>query len=129
MRQVVNYQIERGELWERLVVIKDRRTHRKRVPTQATAVMTIADTKYLIPSTVSSEGGVLLTLQPGNTEWLQDGEYPWDMEVIVSRSALLTSTPLQQTIAVRGILTVSTYDNIAPLDSDGVPVALQPLGV
>jgi hypothetical protein len=129
MPSVLNYVIERGEMWERLIVIKDRRTHRKRVPYEAHAVVQIDDVKYVIPSTVSSEGAVLLTLQPENTEWLVDGAYPWDMEVIVSRSASFLHSPTMQTIAVGGTLTVRTYNNIAPLLSDDNPVALVPLGV
>lgn len=129
MRQVLNYQIERGELWERLVVIKDRRTHRKRHPTEAKAVVLIDNVKYTIPSTVSGEGGVLLSLSAKNTEWLVDGAYRWDMEIVVSRSASFLSGPTMQTIAVGGTLTVRTYDNLAPMLSDGNPIALDLLGV
>ncbi|NDC89313.1 MAG: hypothetical protein EB075_11025 [Bacteroidetes bacterium] len=59
-----------------------------------------------------------------NTEWLADGEYDWDLVATVSRSALLTSTPLAETVVVHGKLVVSTYDNLTPMDSDGVPTAL-----
>jgi hypothetical protein len=74
--------------------------------------------------TITSEGGLLLTMTANNTEWLADGEYDWDLVATVSRSALLTSTPLAETVVVHGKLVVSTYNNLTPMDSDGVPTAL-----
>lgn len=121
----VNYKVERGEVWERLLIIKDRRTRRKRVPTEASATILIDDVKYALPTEITSEGGVFLTMTPSNTEWLVDGEYPWDLVATVSRSALLTSTPLMETVVVYGTITVSTYNNITPMNSDGVTEALE----
>lgn len=121
----VNYTVVRGEVWERLLILKDRRTRRKRVPTEVAATVKIGTTKYSIPVEVTSEGGVLLTMTPANTEWLSDGEYDWDMVATVSRSALLTSTPLTEVLVVYGKLTVTTYDNLTPMDSDGVTEALE----
>lgn len=120
----VNYTVDRGEVWERLLILKDRRTRRKRVPVEAAASILVGTTKYVIPTTITSEGGVLLELSAANTEWLEDGEYAWDMVATVSRSALLTSTPLTETLVVAGTLTVITYDNITPMASDGVTEAL-----
>ena len=125
----LNYTIHRGETWERLVIIKDRRTRRKRVPTTAAASLRSVSTlgvatKHVIPVTITSEGGVLMSMSTGNTEWLAVGDYPWDMVVTVSRSALLTSTPLVETLLVRGTLSVLSYDNITPMASDGVSVPL-----
>lgn len=122
-----NYTVKRGEVWERLIIPKDKRTHRKRVPVQAAASMLINDVKYVIPTEITSEGGVRLYMSEANTEWLADGTYLWDLVITVSRSALLTSTPYAQTVAVNGTITVSTYNNITPMDSDGVTEALEVL--
>lgn len=124
-RANMNYTIDRGEVWERLVVLKDKRTHRKRVPTEVAASVKIGDTKYVIPTEVTAEGAVLLSLTANNTEWFTVGEYNWDMVATVSRSAMLTSTPLAETLVVSGTLTVQNYDNITPMDSDGDPTALE----
>lgn len=121
----MNYTVTRGEVWERLIIVKDRRTRRKRVPVEAAASIKIGDTAYQIPVTITSEGGILLSMTPANTEWLSDGTYSWDLVATISRSALLTSTPLAETVIVYGTLTVSTYDNITPMDSDGVMTALE----
>jgi len=123
-RAVLNYTVDRGEPWERLIIPKDRRTRRKRVPVEASASVKIGDTIYILPVEITSEGGLLLTMTANNTEWLADGEYDWDLVATVSRSALLTSTPLAETVVVHGKLVVSTYDNLTPMDSDGVPTAL-----
>jgi hypothetical protein len=115
----INYNVKRGEIWERLIVPKDRRTRRKRVPVQVSATVLVNDTKYVIPTTITSEGGVLLNMTPQNTNWLPVGTYPWDMVVTVSRSALLTSTPLAETLLVKGTLTVTSLNNLTPMESDG----------
>lgn len=121
----INYTVDRGEVWERLLILKDRRTRRKRVPVEAAASVLIDGVKYVIPSEITSEGGVLLTMSAANTEWMEDGEYSWDMVATVSRSALLTSTPLTEALVVYGTLVVQTYDNITPMASDGVTEALE----
>jgi hypothetical protein len=120
----IDYHVYRGEVWERLLILKDKRTRRKRVPTEAAATVKVGDTKYVIPVEITSEGGVLLTLTPNNTEWLAVGEYDWDCVATVSRSALLTSSPLSENLVVYGKLTVMEYDNLTPMDSDGNPTAL-----
>lgn len=120
----IDYTVDRGELWERLVVLKDRRTHRKRVPTEVAASVKVGDTVYVLPTEITSEGAVLLTMSAENTEWLPAGTYDWDMVATVSRSALLTSTPLSEMLVVYGSLTVQTFDNLTPMDSDGQTTAL-----
>lgn len=120
----IDYTVDRGELWERLVVLKDRRTHRKRVPTEVSASVKVGDTVYILPTEITSEGAVLLTMSAENTEWLPAGTYDWDMVATVSRSALLTSTPLSEMLVVYGSLTVQTFDNLTPMDSDGQTTAL-----
>jgi len=74
-RANMDYTIDRGEVWERLIVLKDRRTHRKRVPTEVAASVLVGDTKYVIPTEVTAEGAVLLSLSANNTEWFTVGEY------------------------------------------------------
>ncbi len=124
---VRDYKINRGEMWERLLIIKDKHIALEPAPTEAAATVLIDAVKYVIPVTITSEGGVLLSLTPENTEWFADGEYLWDVAATVSRSALLTSTPLVETVVVHGTLTVSTYDNLSPLASDDNPEALEVL--
>jgi hypothetical protein len=120
----LDYHVWRGEVWERLLILKDKRTRRKRVPTEAAATIKVDGANYVIPVEITSEGGILLTLTPNNTEWLEVGEYDWDCVATVSRSALLTSSPLSETVVVYGTITVMNYDNLTPMDSDGNAEAL-----
>lgn len=113
--RTVNFTITRGEVWERLVVIKDKRTRRKRVPVEVAAAVRLPDGDYYLPTEVTAEGGIKLYLNPQQTAWLEDGEYRWDIVAIVSRSALLTSTPFHEQVVLTGNLTVKSYDNIAPM--------------
>lgn len=125
MRQTLNYSLERGEVWERLIMIKDRRTRRVRKPVQVAASILINDVAYYLPSAVTTEGGVLLELSPAETLWLTDGTYSWDMVATISRSQAFTSTPLSEEVVLNGTITVSTYNNITPMEADTLtPVAL-----
>lgn len=114
----LNYSLNRGEVWERLIMIKDRRTRRVRKPTQASACVLINGVSYYLPSTVTSEGGVLLELSPAQTKWLTDGEYPWDGVATVSRSQRFTNSPQSEMVVFKGTITVSSYSNITPMEVD-----------
>lgn len=122
-----NYSIQRGEIWQKLLIFKDKRTRRRRVPAEAAATVLIDDVKYVLPVEITSEGGVLISLTPENTEWFEDGEYRWDAVVTISRSAMLTTAPTMETVPVYGTLTFTTYDNLTPMESDGNPEALEVL--
>lgn len=122
---VKNYTAKKGEFFQRLLILKDKRTHRRRVPTEVDATILVNDVQYILPVYVTSEGGVMINMTPENTEWLGVGEFPYDAVVTCSVSALLTSTPLQQMLCVKGTITVSDDGNMTPLDSDGNPVALE----
>ena len=116
-----DYEMIRGEFFERLIIIKDKRTHRRRVPTEAAATMLIApegEAAYtvVIPTTLNNEGGVLLSLTPDETYDIPEGEWQWDMVVTISTSPTMLSTPLQEVRPVSGTITVVSYENITPMD-------------
>lgn len=120
MRQTVNYTMQRGEVWERLIMLKDRRTRRVRKPTQVSACVLINDVSYYLPSIVTSEGGVLLSLSPEQTKWFVDGTYTWDAVATVSRSQMFTAYPEAEQVVLNGTITVSSYANITPLEVDAL---------
>ena len=119
----VDYTITREEIWERLLILKDGRTHRKRVPTEAKASLLVDGVYYEIPLAITSEGGVLMSMTAANTAWLEAGVYDWDLVATVSRSALLTSTPLSKEKIAYGKLTVVDNDSITPLCPVPSPLA------
>lgn len=126
MRKTVNFSLERGEVWERLIMIKDRRTRRVRKPVQVAASIMINNVAYYLPSAITAEGGVLLALSPEQTKWLTDGSYAWDGVATISRSMAFTSTPLAEQVFLNGTITVTTYANITPMAVDDMaPVPLE----
>lgn len=126
MRQTINYSLQRGEVWERLIMIKDRRTRRVRKPTEVAACILIGGVSYYLPSAITAEGGVLLELSPAQTKWLADGAYSWDAVATISRAQNFTNSPEAELVVLNGTITVSSYSNITPLDSDVVaPLPLE----
>lgn len=85
-----NYHITKGLPWERLVIVKDRRTHRVLMPTDAWAtIKTSNNTKKTVPLYITSEGGIMLYLSAEETRELPEGELPYDVvAVLTQRSAL-----------------------------------------
>jgi hypothetical protein len=55
---------------------------------------------------------------------MPDGAWPYDIEAKISRSPLFTSSPLTETVFMKGTLYVSTYNNLSPLLSDDAPTPL-----
>ena len=59
----VNYDIVRGLPWERLVIIKDRRSHRVVTPSTARAYIQTSTTSVLeVTTEITGENGVQLSL-------------------------------------------------------------------
>ena len=123
MSKTIDYNMIRGEFFERLIIIKDKRTHRRRVATEAAATMLVepvGQAAYTVdlPVSVTNEGGVLLSLTGTETYAIPDGEWVWDMVVTVSTSPTMVSNPLQEVRPVNGTITVTTYENITPMDTN-----------
>lgn len=105
-----------------MILLKDKRTRRKRVPTEVSAALEILEGpnagKWYLPVEVNSEGGVDLVLTELQTKWFEPGEYGYDLVVTISTAPLFTSTNLTQTRAVYGTLTVEDNPNITPMAVD-----------
>ena len=80
--------------------------------------MLISGVAYTIPTTITSEGGVLLEMTAEQTKWLAAGTYQWDAVATVSRSQRFTQSPSYETVLLSGELTVETYDAITPMAID-----------
>lgn len=108
MIRTVNYTLTRGLPWERLIIVKDRRTHRLMRPTDArayvkTGTLTVAE----ITTTLTSENGILLSLTGEETQDLPLGTLDYDVFATISG--------VQQPVA-KGTITVSALNNITPLE-------------
>ena len=106
--QTINYNLTRGLPWERLLIVKDKRTHRLYYPTDArayvkTGTLTVAE----LTITITSEKGILLSLTGEETQDLPLGDLSYDVLATVNGV---------QTMVAKGTITVSALDNITPLE-------------
>lgn len=106
--QTVNYTLVRGLPWERLVIVKDRRTHRVAKPTEASSYIKTGDiSKTEITTEISKENGIRLSLTAEETQDLPLGELSYDV--------LATINGIQRPVT-SGTITVSALDTITPLE-------------
>lgn len=115
MVRTVNYTLVRGLPWERLIIVKDKRTHRLQRPTDARAyVRTGAITVAELTTTLTSENGIALCLTAEETQDLPLGDLFYDV--------LATINGVQQPVS-QGTISVSALNNITPLeDSDAMEI-------
>jgi hypothetical protein len=106
--QTVNYTLTRGLPWERLIIVKDRNTHRVVKPTDSSSFVKTGDlSKVEITTEVTSENGIKLTLTAEETQDLPLGDLQYDV--------LATIAGIQRPVS-KGIITVNALDNITPME-------------
>ena len=108
-----NYRITKGLPWERLVIVKDRRTHKILMPTDAWAtIKTSNNTKKSVPLYITAEGGIMLYLSSEETRELPEGDLTYDVvAVLTQRSALAGGGWTSVTTPVAtGTVTVTSVD-------------------
>lgn len=108
MLRTVNYTLTRGLPWERLLIVKERRTRYLLRPTDArayirTGTLTVAE----ITVTITKEQGILLSLTAEETQDLPLGDLSYDV--------LATIDGVQRPIA-EGTINVSALNTITPLE-------------
>ena len=106
----VNYDIVRGLPWERLVIIKDRRSHRVVTPSTARAYIQTSTTSVLeVTTEITGENGVQLSLTADQTKDLPTGELAYD----VFATCKLYGADVEKQVS-KGLINVSTTDRITP---------------
>lgn len=106
--QTVNYSLTRGLPWERLIIVKDSRTHRVVKPTESNSYVKTGElSKVEITTEVTSENGIKLTLTAEETQDLPLGELQYDV--------LATIAGIQRPVS-KGIITVDALDTITPME-------------
>lgn len=80
----LNYSLEPGHQWERLIMVKDSRTRRTRKVKSCRATMQLqgTTTQYSIPTDIGYEGGVSLKLSYYDSLALTPGT--WDFDVVAN---------------------------------------------
>jgi hypothetical protein len=106
--QTVKYTIVRGLPFERLILVKDRRTHRLVKPTDSRSYIKTSDLGRMeITTTITSENGILLNLTGEETQDLPLGELMYDV--------IATINDVQRPVA-QGTITVTALDTVTPLE-------------
>jgi hypothetical protein len=108
MAHTINYTLTRGLPWERLIIIKERRTHRLIAPTDTRAYVKTGDlTVAELTTTITTERGIELSLTAEETQDLPLGELKYDV--------IATVRGVQRLVA-QGTISVSALNNITPLE-------------
>jgi len=118
MTNKVNYSIDKGLPWERLIIVRDKRTHRVIRPISARAsVKTSTTGRKEMTTVITSEGGIMLCLTEEDTADLPVGDLKYDVLATYVRNAPYSGTGDQITRPVAaGTLTVTALDNITPME-------------
>ena len=108
LAQNVDYTVVRGLPWERLIIVKDRRTHRVVKPTDTRSyVATVGTAKAEITTVITKENGIMLSLSAEETQDLPLGTLQYDV--------LATINGVQRPVA-QGTITVTALDTITPME-------------
>jgi hypothetical protein len=106
----VNYDIIRGLPWERLILVKDRRSHRVVTPSAARAYIKTGTNSLLeVATEVTGENGIQLSLTAAQTTDLPTGELAYD----VWATCRLYGADVEKQVS-KGLVNVSTVDRITP---------------
>jgi hypothetical protein len=106
--QTVNYRLTKGLPWERLLIVKDRRTRRLVKPTSARCYIKTGDlTVKEVDITLTTENGILLSLTAEETQDLPTGVLSYDVLAVLA--------DVERPVA-KGTIEVSGLDNITPLE-------------
>jgi len=118
MTNTVNYSISKGLPWERLIIVRDQRTHRVIFPTSARgSIKTSVTGRKEFNITLTAEGGILLGLTEEDTTDLPTGELEFDVLATYPRKAPYAGASEEVTRPVaRGTINVTGLENITPLE-------------
>lgn len=113
--QTVNYKLDRGLPWERLIIVKNKYSHALLKPTDARAfIKTGTTSKFEITTSITTENGVKLSLTSEETQDLPLGDLAYDV--------MVTINGVQRPVS-GGTITVSALDTVTPLeDTDAMEI-------
>ena len=118
MTNKVNYSISKGLPWERLILVKDKRTHRVIRPISARAsVQTSTTGRKEMVTFITTEGGIMIALSEEDTADLPVGDLSYDVLATYARAAPYDGASDQITRPVAaGTITVTALNNITPME-------------
>ena len=106
--RTVNYNITRGLPFERLLILKDRRTHSMLKPTDSRSFIKTGDlSKMEITTAITRENGIMLSMTAEETQDLPLGDLQYDV--------IATVKGIQRPV-VAGTINVTALDTVTPLE-------------
>lgn len=124
----VTYTAQQGIPWDRLIMVRDRRTHRIIKPVDAWANIKTSEISIKeVQCTITAEGGILLSLSEGDTADLPTGDLEFDVVAthyknvpytygsITAYGSAGTGELITRPVA-RGVIRVEALNNITPLE-------------
>jgi len=106
--QTVNYKLDRGLPWERLIIVKNKYSHALLKPSDARAfIKTGTTSKVEITASITTENGVKLSLTSEETQDLPLGDLQYDV--------MVTINGVQRPVS-GGTITVSALDTVTPME-------------
>lgn len=113
MPHIVNYSLDRGLPFERIISVKSRRTHNRVAVTDPSAFIKLSTThKKQLTAEVRSDGTIKLSLEKDETIDLPAGTYEYDVWANCYGN---DNVAIYQPVS-SGKIKVNTYDNITPLE-------------
>lgn len=111
----VNYSLTKGQPWDRLIIIKNRYSHRLLKPESPRAfIKTGTLSKFEITTSITTENGILLSLTGEQTNDLPVGDLQYDVVATIND----VQRPLTS-----GTITVYENDLVTPLeDTDAMEI-------
>lgn len=104
----INYALTQGLPWDRLVIIKNKYSHRLLYPANPRAyIKTGTFSKYEITTSITTENGILLSLTAEETQDLPVGDLEYDVVATING----VQRPLTS-----GTISVSALESITPLE-------------
>lgn len=128
MTSFVSYTATQGIPWDRLIMVRDRRTHRIIKPVDAWANIKTSEISIKeVQCTITSEGGILLSLSEGDTADLPAGELEFDVVAVHYKNVPYTygsitaygsagTGELITRPVAKGVIKVEALNTITPLE-------------
>lgn len=114
----LNYNATKGLPWQRLIIVRDNWTRRIQKPLDAWGVVKTSNiNKMPFTVTITSEGGILLSLSEEQTKDLPAGDLLFDVIATLPKRALFDgdATTVTRPVA-EGVISVSELGNITPIE-------------
>lgn len=114
----LSYNATKGLPWQRLIIVRDNWTRRIQKPLDAWGVVkTSSISKMPFTVTITSEGGILLSLSEEETKDLPAGDLEFDVVATLPKRAMFPgdATTVTRPVA-EGVINVSELGNITPIE-------------